>query len=117
MKTHLDWAARDTNGVGDACAGIPATGGNHAKAVVVCMNMVGAAKAEGRRVMAALACRLHGPSAHGWQRPRGEARRRPARPGADRLTAAEQQAGPQQQPEQHQHPQPAVGEIVVGQQR
>lgn len=38
MKTHLDWSAYDTYGLGDAYAGIPATGGNYAKAVAVCMN-------------------------------------------------------------------------------
>lgn len=38
MKTHLDWSAYDTYGAGDAYAGIPATGGNYAKAVAVCMN-------------------------------------------------------------------------------
>ena len=38
MKTHLDWSAYDTYGIGDAYAGIPATGGNYAKAVAVCMN-------------------------------------------------------------------------------
>ena len=38
MKTFLDWSAYDTYGVGDAYAGIPATGGNYAKAVAVCMN-------------------------------------------------------------------------------
>lgn len=38
MKTHLDWSAYDTYGMGDAYAGIPATGGNYAKAVAVCMN-------------------------------------------------------------------------------
>lgn len=38
MKTHLDWSAYDTYGVGDAYAGIPATGGQYAKAVAVCMN-------------------------------------------------------------------------------
>lgn len=38
MKTHLDWSAYDTYGVGDAYAGIPASGGNYAKAVAVCMN-------------------------------------------------------------------------------
>ncbi len=38
MKTHLDWSAYDTYGVGDAYAGIPATGGNYAKVVAVCMN-------------------------------------------------------------------------------
>ncbi|NTV95635.1 MAG: (Fe-S)-binding protein, partial [Thiobacillus sp.] len=38
MKTHLDWSAYDTYGAGDAYAGIPASGGNYAKAVAVCMN-------------------------------------------------------------------------------
>lgn len=38
MKTYLDWSAYDTYGVGDAYAGIPASGGNYAKAVAVCMN-------------------------------------------------------------------------------
>ena len=38
MKTYLDWSAYDTYGLGDAYAGIPATGGNYAKAVAVCMN-------------------------------------------------------------------------------
>ena len=38
MKTFLDWSAYDTYGMGDAYAGIPATGGNYAKAVAVCMN-------------------------------------------------------------------------------
>lgn len=38
MKTYLDWSSYDTYGVGDAYAGIPATGGNYAKAVAVCMN-------------------------------------------------------------------------------
>ena len=38
MKTHLDWSAYDTYGMGDAYAGIPASGGNYAKAVAVCMN-------------------------------------------------------------------------------
>lgn len=38
MKTFLDWSAYDTYGVGDAYAGIPATGGQYAKAVAVCMN-------------------------------------------------------------------------------
>ncbi|HND24552.1 MAG TPA: (Fe-S)-binding protein [Rhodocyclaceae bacterium] len=38
MKTYLDWSAYDTYGVGDAYAGIPATGGNYTKAVAVCMN-------------------------------------------------------------------------------
>ncbi|WP_363347556.1 4Fe-4S dicluster domain-containing protein [Methylocystis echinoides] len=38
MKTFLDWSAYDTYGVGDAYSGIPATGGNYAKAVAVCMH-------------------------------------------------------------------------------
>jgi len=38
MKTYLDWSAYDTYGVGDAYAGIPATGGQYARAVAVCMN-------------------------------------------------------------------------------
>lgn len=38
MKTYLDWSAYDTYGMGDAYAGIPATGGDYAKAVAVCMN-------------------------------------------------------------------------------
>jgi glycerol-3-phosphate dehydrogenase subunit C len=38
MKTHLDWSAYDTYGIGDAYSGIPATGGNYAKAVAVCMH-------------------------------------------------------------------------------
>jgi glycerol-3-phosphate dehydrogenase subunit C len=38
MKTFLDWSAYDTYGIGDAYSGIPATGGNYAKAVAVCMH-------------------------------------------------------------------------------
>lgn len=38
MKTFLDWSAYDTYGMGDAYSGIPATGGNYAKAVAVCMH-------------------------------------------------------------------------------
>src|SRR6516225_6178819 len=38
MKTYLDWSAYDTYGIGDAYSGIPATGGNYAKAVAVCMH-------------------------------------------------------------------------------
>jgi hypothetical protein len=37
MKTFLDWSAYGTYGIGDAYSGIPATGGNYAKAVAVCM--------------------------------------------------------------------------------
>ncbi|MBK1679584.1 (Fe-S)-binding protein [Rhodocyclus tenuis] len=50
MKTHLDWSAYDTYGAGDAYAGIPATGGNYAKAVAVCMNNHQCQR-EGRGVM------------------------------------------------------------------
>lgn len=38
MKTHLDWSAYDTYGIGDAFSGVPITGGNYAKAVAVCMH-------------------------------------------------------------------------------
>ncbi len=38
MKTCLDWSAYDTYGIGDAYSGIPARGGNYAKAVAVCMH-------------------------------------------------------------------------------
>ncbi|WP_296714651.1 hypothetical protein [Rhodoblastus sp.] len=38
MKTHLDWSGYDTYGIGDAYSGIPARGGNYAKAVAVCMH-------------------------------------------------------------------------------
>jgi len=38
MKTHLDWSAYDTYGIGDAYSGIPTRGGNYAKAVAVCMH-------------------------------------------------------------------------------
>lgn len=38
MKTHLDWSAYDTYGIGDAFSGIPMTGGSYAKAVAVCMH-------------------------------------------------------------------------------
>jgi Fe-S oxidoreductase len=38
VKTFLDWSAYDTYGIGDAYSGIPATGGNYAKAVAVCMH-------------------------------------------------------------------------------
>ncbi len=37
-KTYLDWSGYDSYGMGDAYAGIPATGGAYAKAVAVCMN-------------------------------------------------------------------------------
>ncbi|MDD4912867.1 MAG: 4Fe-4S dicluster domain-containing protein [Sideroxydans sp.] len=37
MKHHLDWSAYETAGQGDAYAGIPATGGDFAKAVAVCI--------------------------------------------------------------------------------
>ncbi|MGB8277986.1 MAG: hypothetical protein WCF20_08685 [Methylovirgula sp.] len=38
MKTLFDWSAYDTYGIGDAYSGIPATGGNYAKTVAVCMH-------------------------------------------------------------------------------
>jgi hypothetical protein len=38
MKTFLDWSAYDTYGIGDAYSGVPATGGNYATAVAVCMH-------------------------------------------------------------------------------
>lgn len=38
MQHHLDWTAFETAGQGDAYAGIPATGGDFAKAVAVCIN-------------------------------------------------------------------------------
>jgi hypothetical protein len=36
-KHHLDWSSYETAGQGDAYAGIPATGGDFAKAVAVCI--------------------------------------------------------------------------------
>lgn len=50
MKTFLDWSAYDTYGIGDAYSGIPATGGNYAKAVAVCMHSRDCQKA-GKGVM------------------------------------------------------------------
>jgi len=38
MKHHLDWSSYKTAGQGDAYAGIPATGGDFAKAVAVCIS-------------------------------------------------------------------------------
>ncbi len=38
MRHRLDWTAYETAGQGDAYAGIPATGGDFAKAVAVCIN-------------------------------------------------------------------------------
>lgn len=38
MKHHLDWSAYETAGQGDAYAGIPANGGDFAKAVAVCIS-------------------------------------------------------------------------------
>ncbi|MFA6922355.1 MAG: (Fe-S)-binding protein [Gallionella sp.] len=38
MKHHLDWSSYETAGQGDAYAGIPATGGDFAKAVSVCIS-------------------------------------------------------------------------------
>jgi glycerol-3-phosphate dehydrogenase subunit C len=65
MKTHLDWSAYDTYGVGDAYAGIPATGGNYAKAVAVCMNNQQCQR-EGKGVMCP-SYRITGDSAHSTQ--------------------------------------------------
>ncbi len=50
MKTHLDWSGYDTYGIGDAYSGIPARGGNYAKAVAVCMHNRECQR-EGRGVM------------------------------------------------------------------
>lgn len=50
MKTHLDWSAYDTYGMGDAYSGIPTRGGNYAKAVAVCMHNRECQR-EGRGVM------------------------------------------------------------------
>ncbi|MCR6628562.1 MAG: 4Fe-4S dicluster domain-containing protein [Magnetospirillum sp.] len=50
MKTHLDWSAYDTYGIGDAFSGVPITGGNYAKAVAVCMHNRECQR-EGRGVM------------------------------------------------------------------
>ncbi|PKN32144.1 MAG: ferredoxin, partial [Deltaproteobacteria bacterium HGW-Deltaproteobacteria-20] len=38
MKHQLDWSSYETAGQGDAYAGIPATGGDFAKAVAVCIS-------------------------------------------------------------------------------
>jgi len=38
MKHHLDWSSYETAGQGDAYAGIPANGGDFAKAVAVCIS-------------------------------------------------------------------------------
>jgi Fe-S oxidoreductase len=37
MKHHLDWSSYENAGQGDAYAGIPATGGDYARAVAVCI--------------------------------------------------------------------------------
>lgn len=65
MKTHLDWSAYDTYGIGDAYAGIPATGGNYAKAVAVCMNNRQCQR-EGKGVMCP-SYRITGDEAHSTQ--------------------------------------------------
>lgn len=65
MKTHLDWSAYDTYGAGDAYAGIPATGGNYAKAVAVCMNN-GQCQRDGKGVMCP-SYRVTGDPAHSTQ--------------------------------------------------
>lgn len=38
MRLHLDWSSYETAGQGDAYAGIPASGGDFAKAVAVCIS-------------------------------------------------------------------------------
>lgn len=50
MKTHLDWSAYDTYGIGDAFSGVPMKGGSYAKAVAVCMHNRECLR-EGRGVM------------------------------------------------------------------
>ncbi len=65
MKTYLDWSAYDTYGLGDAYAGIPATGGNYAKAVAVCMNNRQCQR-EGKGVMCP-SYRISGDPAHSTQ--------------------------------------------------
>lgn len=65
MKTYLDWSAYDTYGLGDAYAGIPATGGNYAKAVAVCMNNRQCQRA-GKGVMCP-SFRISGDDAHSTQ--------------------------------------------------
>ncbi|MRR49904.1 MAG: (Fe-S)-binding protein [Rhodocyclaceae bacterium] len=62
MKTHLDWSAYDSYGIGDAYSGIPASGGNYAKAVAVCMNNRQCQR-EGKGVMCP-SYRISGDEAH-----------------------------------------------------
>jgi len=65
MKTHLDWSAYDSYGIGDAYSGIPASGGNYAKAVAVCMNNRQCQR-EGKGVMCP-SYRISGDEAHSTQ--------------------------------------------------
>ncbi len=51
MKTHLDWSAYDTYGMGDAFSGVPISGGNYAKAVAVCMHNRQCQRSSGKGVM------------------------------------------------------------------
>ena len=62
MKTFLDWSAYDTYGMGDAYAGTPATGGNYAKAVAVCMNNHQSERV-GKRIKCP-SCRVTGEALH-----------------------------------------------------
>jgi glycerol-3-phosphate dehydrogenase subunit C len=62
MKTHLDWSAYDTYGIGDAFSGVPIRGGAYAKAVAVCMHNR-ACQQEGRGVMCP-SYRITGDAAH-----------------------------------------------------
>lgn len=50
MKTHLDWSAYDSYGMGDPYANVPATGGAYARAVAVCIGN-GQCKRKGKGVM------------------------------------------------------------------
>lgn len=62
MKTHLDWTAYDTYGIGDAFSGIPIKGGSYAKAVAVCMHNRQCQR-EGKGVMCP-SYRITGDAAH-----------------------------------------------------
>lgn len=62
MKTHLDWSAYDTYGIGDAFSGVPIRGGAYAKAVAVCMHNRACQK-DGRGVMCP-SYRITGDAAH-----------------------------------------------------
>lgn len=62
MKTHLDWSAYDTYGIGDAFSGVPIRGGSYAKAVAVCMHNRECQR-EGKGVMCP-SFRITGDAAH-----------------------------------------------------